>query len=106
MKENVLLNVCVLPQGHFDGVSLGVENRLYLNGIYIARYNRGVDYTMTSEAFLDIISGLKMAFPDIVYKEELFDRDRFAQIGKERNSTWRKRWIEIEKSLCVQVTEE
>lgn len=59
MKKNTLLNVCVLPKGHFDGISLGFENRLYLNGIYIARYNHGVDYTMTGEAFLDIISGLK-----------------------------------------------
>lgn len=110
-SKNILLNVSVLPEGDDTDYSIGIENRLYLNGVYLARYQQeDEDYTMTSEAFLDLIEGLKMALCGLTYKEEIFDDARLQEIfGDEayltdsNGAAFFAGWDKIEELLGVQV---
>lgn len=65
---------------------------------------------MTSEAFLDLIDGLKMSLPKPEYKEEIFDDARLQEMFgdtvysvESNDHTFFHGWDKIEELFSVQV---
>ena len=110
-SNHELLNVVLFPNAEGnDDIPWGKCNHIYFNGTYICRW--GIDeydeYTIRWEAFADIINGLKMATPGLVYRDILFGEAKLDEIFGEK---WREYdengalWVMVEQYLGVQVVE-
>lgn len=75
--------------GHLyaDIYKVGMENQLYLNGVYVAWYGQEWPCSMTYEAFCDLIDGLKMALPDVEVEEKQI---KFGEEFAHEGWTWEK----------------
>ena len=89
-KKNVLINVVLLPQKDcHDTYSFGSENRLFLNSTYLTQWQKGDLYTITTEAYQDLIDGIKMALGETVeFKEILIDKKKAEKLAGRNWKEW------------------
>lgn len=89
-KKNVLVNVALFPEKDcLETYSLGIENRLFLNGKYLTQRQEGDLYTITNEAYQDLIDGIKMALGESVdFKEILIDKKKAEELAGRNWEEW------------------
>lgn len=94
-----------------DDIPYGRVNHIYLNGKYISRWSIDEydDYTITWDAYCDIVNGLKMALTGLDYEDILLDEARLAEMFGEKWKEYEEDGsllIRIERHMKLQVTGE
>lgn len=91
---NQLLNVVLFPSSpiseNSSNVIAGEANCLYLNSKYVLMYSskdKDNDYTITWDAFRSIVGGLKVALPELEYKNILLNEGKLKEMFGEE---WEK----------------
>lgn len=109
-KKTTLLNIVLFPDRSIpeNDIPFGRENCIYLNGKYISRWSEDEydDYTITWEAYCDIIYGIKMALPELTYRDILLDEAKLAEMFGEKWKEYEENgslWIRIERYMGLQV---
>lgn len=105
-----LMNVVLFPKENDAGktnIPYGSSSRLYLNGIYMCRFKEEHgNYTITWDAFSDLVNGLQMALSGLKREDILFDEARLAEVfGEDLSSIVDKGllWAKVEEYLGLQV---
>ena len=89
---NQLLNVVLFPSSPVSksssAIIAGEGNCLYLNSKYVLMYSsKDNDHTITWDAFRSIVGGLKVALPELEYKNILLNEGKLKEMFGEE---WEK----------------